>query len=226
MDAVRTAVMNNRFNAIVEEASAAIYRTAHTTFVKIVQDYQCAIATAEGEMFAYPMLSGVNVFVGSPLKPTLDAIGRENLKPGDIIITNDPFATDGLVTHLMDVTLLYPIFYDEKLIAIGWAFVHASDIGGAVPGSISPAFTEVFQEGLRVRPMKLYEGGVLNEAIKSIFQDNSRIPTELWGDIQAMISGLKSMDRRVSELCKRYDRESVEEGCRTSSTTRRPRPAR
>lgn len=212
MDAVRTAVMNNRFNAIVEEASAAIYRTAHTTFVKIVQDYQCAIATAEGEMFAYPMLSGVNVFVGSPLKPTLDAIGRENLKPGDIIITNDPFATDGLVTHLMDVTLLYPIFFDEKLIAIGWAFVHASDIGGAVPGSISPAFTEVFQEGLRVRPMKLYEGGVLNEAIKSIFQDNSRIPTELWGDIQAMISGLKSMDRRVSELCERYDRESVEEG--------------
>ncbi len=68
-----------------------------------------------------------------PLKPTLDAIGRENLKPGDIIITNDPFATDGLVTHLMDVTLLYPIFRDEKLIAIGWAFVHASDIGAPFP---------------------------------------------------------------------------------------------
>lgn len=214
MDAVRTAIMNNRFNAIVEEASAAIYRTAHTTFVKIVQDYQCAIATAEGEMFAYPMLSGVNVFVGSPLRPTLDVIGLENLKPGDIIITNDPFDTDGLVTHLMDVTLLYPIFRDGKLIAVGWAFVHASDIGGAVPGSISPAFTEIFQEGLRVRPVKLYEGGVLNEAIKSIFQDNSRIPTELWGDIQAMISGLKSMDRRVNELCDRYGRDSVEEGMR------------
>lgn len=214
MDAVRTAIMNNRFNAIVEEASAAIYRTAHTTFVKIVQDYQCAVATADGEMFAYPMMSGVNVFVGSPLRPTLEAIGRENLKPGDIIITNDPFATDGLVTHIMDVTLLYPIFCGDKLIAIGWAFVHASDIGGAVPGSISPAFTEVFQEGLRVRPVKLYEGGVLNEAIKSIFQDNSRIPTELWGDIQAMISGLKSMDRRLDELCERYGRDSVEEGMR------------
>ncbi len=214
MDAVRTAIMNNRFNAIVEEASAAIYRTAHTTFVKIVQDYQCAIATAEGEMFAYPMLSGVNVFVGSPLRPTLDVIGLENLKPGDIIITNDPFGTDGLVTHLMDVTLLYPIFRDGKLIAVGWAFVHASDIGGAVPGSISPAFTEIFQEGLRVRPVKLYDRGVLNEAIKSIFQDNSRIPTELWGDIQAMISGLKSMDRRVNELCDRYGRDSVEEGMR------------
>ncbi|KGE01552.1 MULTISPECIES: hydantoinase B/oxoprolinase family protein [Rhizobium/Agrobacterium group] len=212
MDAVRTAIMSNRFNAIVEEASAAVYRTAHTTFVKLVQDYQCALATADGDMFAYPMMSGVNVFIGSPLRPTLNAIGRENLKPGDIIITNDPFATDGLVTHLMDVTLLYPIFRDGKLIAVGWSFVHASDIGGAVPGSISPAFTEVFQEGLRVRPVKLYEGGVLNKAIKSIFEDNSRIPVELWGDIQAMISGLKSMDRRIGELCDRYGRDAVEEG--------------
>lgn len=65
MDAVRTAIMSNRFNAIVEEASAAVYRTAHTTFVKLVQDYQCAVATVDGDMFAYPMLSGVNVFVGS-----------------------------------------------------------------------------------------------------------------------------------------------------------------
>jgi N-methylhydantoinase B len=212
MDAVRTAIMNNRFNAIVEEASAAVYRTAHTTFVKVVQDYQCALATADGDMFAYPIMSGVNVFVGLPLRPTLDAIGRENLKPGDIIITNDPFATDGLVTHMMDITMLYPVFRDDKLIAVGWAFVHASDIGGAVPGSISPAFTEVFQEGLRIRPMKLYDGGVLNETIKSILMDNSRIPGELWGDMKAMISGLKSMDRRLIELCDRYGRNAVEEG--------------
>ena len=140
MDAVRTAIMSNRFNAIVEEASAAVYRTAHTTFVKLVQDYQCAVATVDGDMFAYPMLSGVNVFVGSPLKPTLDAIGRENLKPGDIVITNDPFTTDGLVTHLMDITLLYPIFRDDRLIAIGWAFVHASGIHATIAGVVL-AFT-------------------------------------------------------------------------------------
>lgn len=214
MDAVRTAIMSNRFNAIVEEASAAVYRTAHTTFVKLVQDYQCAIATPDGDMFAYPAMSGVNVFVGSPLGPALAALGPENLKPGDVIITNDPFATDGLVTHLMDVTLLAPVFREGKLIAIGWSFVHASDIGGAVPGSISPALTEVFQEGLRLRPVKLYDCGVLNYAIKSIIEDNSRIPSELWGDVQAMISGLKSMDRRLNELCDRYGLEAVEQGMR------------
>jgi N-methylhydantoinase B len=209
MRAVRTAVMMNRFNAIVEEAAATIYRTAHTTFVKLVQDYQIAIATVEGDIFAYPMQSGVNVFIGTPLQATLDFIGIENFKPGDLYITNDPFSTDGLVTHLMDVTIIYPIFVQERLVAFGWAFVHASDIGGAVPGSISPAFTEVFQEGLRIRPMKLFDQGVLREDIKNIFFDNSRIPSEMWGDFQAMISGMRGMDKRISALCDRFGIEEV-----------------
>ncbi|EMS94803.1 N-methylhydantoinase B/acetone carboxylase, alpha subunit, partial [Agrobacterium tumefaciens str. Cherry 2E-2-2] len=136
-------VMNNRFKAIVEEASACVYRTARTTFVKIVQDYQCAVATADGDMFAFPDQSGVKQFIGVPMAATINKIGKENFKPGDIFITNDPFATEGLLTHLMDLTMIRPIFYKGELIAFGWAFIHATDIGGAVPGSISPAFTEV-----------------------------------------------------------------------------------
>lgn len=212
MDPVRTAIMGNRFTAIVEEASATLYRTAHTTFVKLVQDYQCALATPKGEIFAYPSQAGVTVFVGIPLETTLDRIGRENFKPGDIYIMNDPFFTDGLVTHMMDVTMIHPIFHGEELISFGWSFVHASDIGGAVPGSISPSFTEFFQEGIRVRPVKLYDGGVLNDDVKNIFLDNSRIPDEMWGDFQAMISALKSMERRVGQLCERYGVETVKEG--------------
>jgi N-methylhydantoinase B len=209
MDPVRTAVMGNRFTAIVEEASAIVYRTAHTTFVKLVQDYQCALATAEGEIFAYPRQSGVTVFGGIPLQTTLDRIGRENFEPGDIYIMNDPFFTDGLVTHMMDVTMLYPVFRDGKLIAFGWSFVHASDIGGAVPGSISPAFTEFYQEGVRVRPIKLFRRGELNPDAKNLFMDNSRIPEEMWGDFQAMISALKSMDSRLNQLCDRYGEDVV-----------------
>jgi N-methylhydantoinase B len=212
MDPVRTAVMNNRFTAIVEEASAILHRTAHTTFVKLIQDYQCALATPEGEIFAYPRQSGVTVLVGIPLQTTLDRIGRENFEPGDIYITNDPFFTDGLVTHMMDVTMLFPIFRDGQLIAFGWSFVHASDIGGAIPGSISPAFTEFFQEGIRVRPMKLFRRGALNPDVKNLFLDNSRIPEEMWGDFQAMISALKSMERRLHQLCDRYGTQSVRTG--------------
>tara|TARA_E500000305_G_scaffold56929_2_gene45399 strand:+ start:8345 stop:10330 length:1986 start_codon:yes stop_codon:yes gene_type:complete len=212
MDAIRTAIMNNRFNAIVEEGSSVIFRTAHTTFVKLSQDYQCALATAEGDMFAHPMQSGVNVFVGSALRPMIDCIGMDNIHPGDVLISNDPFRTDGMVTHLMDITILYPIFEDDKLIAWGWSFVHCSDIGGAVPGSINPANTDIFQEGLRVRPTKIYERGVLNELVRDIYQDNSRIPNEMWGDLMAMMAGLKSMERRILELCDRYGTESVTDG--------------
>jgi len=200
MDAIQTAIMNNRFTAIVEEASATLHRTAHTTFTKLVQDYQCSIATVDGDMFAYPIQSGVNVFMGLPIRPMIEIIGIENMRPGDCYITNDPFGTDGLVTHLMDVTTLRPIFHENELIAFSWAFIHASDIGGAVPGSISPDFTEVFQEGLRIRPMHIFKEGELVEEIRDIYLDNSRIPNDIWGDFKAMFSAQKSMDRRLNEL--------------------------
>jgi N-methylhydantoinase B len=214
MDAIETAIMNNRFAAIVEEASATLHRTAHTTFTKLVQDYQCSIATVDGDMFAYPIQSGVNVFMGLPIRPMIEIIGIENMRPGDCFITNDPFGTDGLVTHLMDVTTLRPIFHDDELIAFSWAFIHASDIGGAVPGSISPDFTEVFQEGLRIRPMHIFKEGKLVEEIRDIYLDNSRIPNDIWGDFQAMFSAQKSMDRRLNELCRRYGPDRVKAGMR------------
>jgi N-methylhydantoinase B len=209
MDPVRTTIMNNRFSAIVEEAASILYRTAHTTFVKLVQDFQCALATVDGDIFAYPSQSGVAVFIGLPLQPVIQGFDKSALKPGDVFIMNDPFSTEGVVTHLMDVTMIRPIFVGGELVAFGWSFVHASDIGGAVPGSISPAFKEVFQEGLRVRPCKLYDGGVLNTVVRDMFMDNSRIPEEIWGDFQAMLAALHSMDKRLNELCTRYGADGV-----------------
>ena len=90
--------------------------------------------------------------------------------------------------------------------------MHASDIGGAVPGSISPAFTEVFQEGLRVPPVRLYRRSELVGDVREIFLANSRIAEELWGDFQAMLSALISMDRRLTGLCQRYGLEVVRKG--------------
>lgn len=210
MDPVRTAVMNNRFQAIVEEASTVLYRTAHTTFAKLVQDFQCAVASSTGELLAYPSRSGANVFIGLSLRGILEAIDIDSLEPGDCVITNDPYSTDGVVTHLMDITMVQPIFYDGSLVAFGWAFVHASDIGGAVPGSVSPSSTEVFQEGTRIRPVKLYKAGTLNDDIKNLILDNSRIPADIWGDLQAIVAGLTTTEKRIHELCDRFGREWVE----------------
>lgn len=214
MRAIRTEVMRNRFGALVEEASIILYRTAHTTFIKQTQDYQCAMCTVEGEVFAYPRFNGVATLVGLSLRPAIDAIGVENMREGDVIITNDPFATQGMCTHMPDIFLLRPIFHEGRLQCFSWAFAHVSDIGGAVPSSISPTFTEIFQEGLRMRPMKLYREGVLNEDLLSILYDNCRIPDETWGDIKAMCSALASMDRRINELSARYGEPELQEGIR------------
>jgi N-methylhydantoinase B len=211
MDPVRTEVMRNRFLAIAEEASNVAYRTAYTTFVKQTQDYQVALASVEGEFFAYPVRSGVTSSVCQNVRGLVDEIGLERLVPGDIIITNDPFSGGALCTHTMDIHLLRPVFRDERVIAFAWAFIHASDIGGSVAGSIAPTSYEVFQEGVRMRPNLLYRGGILNEQLWHFFADNSRIPDLIWGDLQAMMSGLALLDRRTQELCDRFGTAGFEE---------------
>jgi N-methylhydantoinase B len=207
MDPVRTEVMRNRFMAIAEEASNVAYRTAYTTFVKQTQDYQVALANLDGEFFAYPVRSGVTSSVCQNVRGLADEIGIDRLRPGDIIISNDPFSGDALCTHTMDIHLLRPVFRDGRVIAFAWAFIHASDIGGSVAGSIAPTNYEVFQEGVRMRPNLLYRGGVLNEQLWHFFADNSRIPALIWGDIQAMLAGLALLDTRAQELCARYGTE-------------------
>jgi len=204
MDAVRTEVMRNRFAAIAEEASNVAYRTAYTTLIKQTQDYQVAMASLDGEFFAYPLRRGVTSSVCQNTRGLVDAIGIDTLRPGDVIITNDPFSADALCTHSMDIHLLMPAFREGRPVAFGWAFIHASDIGGSVPGSISPRNYEVFQEGIRMRPNLLYRGGVLNEQLWNTFADNSRIPELIWGDLQAMLAGLRLLDRRAQEICDRY----------------------
>lgn len=204
MDPVRTEVMRNRFLAIAEEASNVAYRTAYTTFVKQTQDYQVALASVDGEFFAYPMRSGVTSSVCQNVRALADEIGLDRLAPGDIVITNDPFSGGALCTHTMDIHLLRPVFRDGRVVALAWAFIHASDIGGSVAGSIAPTNYEVFQEGVRMRPNLLYRAGELNEQLWHFFADNSRIPELIWGDLRAMLSGLALLDRRMQELCDRY----------------------
>ena len=118
MDPVRTEVMRNRFAAIAEEASNVAYRTAYTTFVKQTQDYQVALASTDGEFFAYPMRAGVTSSVCQNLRGLVDEIGIDRLVPGDIILSNDPFSGDALCTHTMDIHLIRPVFRDGQVIAL------------------------------------------------------------------------------------------------------------
>jgi N-methylhydantoinase B len=210
MKSARTEIMRNRFAAIAEEAATLAYRTAHTTFVKQTQDFQVALARPSGEFFAFPTMTGVTSAVCQSVDGMIEPF-RGDLAPGDVIISNDPHRTRGLVTHTMDIHLAQPIFFDGDLVAIAWAFVHASDIGGAVPGSISPDLYEVYQEGIQLRPLKLRRAGTLNRDIVDILQDNSRIGAEIWGDLEAMQSAMRLLDRRVNALCRKIGRDAFVE---------------
>ena len=205
--AINTEIFANLFRAIVNEMGWIIQRSAHTTFVKETMDFGTALVTPEGEQFAVNDSTGVNALIGTPMAPGIAAF--TDWAPGDVAITNDPYTTDGMVTHLNDVFFLKPLFVDGELLCFVWAFIHCSDIGGKVPGSIDGTNREVFQEGLRIKSTKLYRAGVLNQDVVDFITSNCRSPEMNWGDLGAAISGLKRGEERLQLLIARYDTETV-----------------
>jgi len=205
---IRLEILSNRFQAIVDEMAQVVSRTAHTVFVKETQDYGSVLVSRQGEVFAAPRRYGVLMMIGMPMEAALDYIG-DDLAEGDIFISNDPDATRGMATHLSDVYLWKPIFVDGELLCWSWTFIHVSDIGGRVPGSIAPSSNEVFQEGLRIPPQKLYAAGELNKALLDMILTNCRTPDQNWGDMKACLAGLATAERRVHELTAQYDYASV-----------------
>jgi N-methylhydantoinase B len=139
LDSVTLAVLDHKLAAISEEMCLTLQRTGRTLYVKETADFACALAGRDGRFFAYPRSIGVSGFVGLECLPAIEAVGP--LQPGDVILTNDPYRSQGLATHLPDLHMIEPYFHDGKIVAYGWCFVHCSDIGGRVPSSISPLNT-------------------------------------------------------------------------------------
>ena len=210
IDRVLVEVLRNHYQAIVEDMARIMERTAYTTFVKETADFSTGLVAPGGEYVAYPWKLGASSYLGLNMKHAFDYFDR--YEPGDIIIANDAYLTGPLCTHLPDVHILRPIFHGDRVIAWGYAFVHASDIGGTVPASVWPRATEIFQEGLRLRPTKLYRAGVLSEDVRNILLDNCRIPDMVWGDINAMCAAVNSCDRRVQEMATKFGVETVTAG--------------
>lgn len=201
-DPLELSIFSNLVAAVTEEASVALARTAYTTFIKEAQDFSVALARPDGSFFAFPSRSGVPTAVALPMEDVIAAI--DHWEPGDVVMTNDPYSSGGMVTHSPDITILAPVFSNGRVIAFVWSFLHSSDVGGAVPGSLAASLTDVFQEGIRIPPSKLYEKGVLNDLVYQILMNNVRVPDQLWGDVQAMLSGIHVARKRLEELVGRY----------------------
>jgi len=210
LDALTLELLRNYLHGAVEDMAFAVERTAHTTFVKETADFTCGLLTPGGDFFAYPVELGVASMAGINYARTLEAVGP--LGPGDVVITNDPYGSAAAATHLPDLHLVRPIFWEDRLVAHAAGFLHCSDIGGLVPASISPRAVEIFQEGLRLPPKKLFVGGRVNQDLLDVILANCRIPEQNWGDLQALVAGLVTGERRVHALIGRFGLDIVLKG--------------
>ncbi|MEI4472911.1 hydantoinase B/oxoprolinase family protein [Frigidibacter sp. MR17.24] len=202
LDPVLLEILGNKFASVTEEMCLTLQRTGRTLYVKETADFACALAGLDGRFFAYPRSIGVSGFVGLECLPTIEAVEatQGRLEPGDVILTNDPYRSTGLATHLPDLHMIEPYFDGDRIVAYGWCFVHCSDVGGRVPSSISPLNTEIFQEGLRIPPVKLMRRGEMSPEVKLFLDANSRTPEANMGDIRAMLASLATGRRRVAQM--------------------------
>jgi N-methylhydantoinase B len=198
LDPILMEIFFHKVTAIAEEMAITLQRTARTTYVKEAGDFGCALASPGGRFFAYPKVLGVSGFLDSNVGPAIALAG--NLEPGDVVITNQPYASEGLASHMPDLQLIRPIFHQGTIVAHAWNFIHSADIGGGVPSSISPRFSDLFQEGLQIPPLKLVKAGAMNEDFLTLYRSNCRVPEVNLGDIRAMLSALAVGERRVQEL--------------------------
>ncbi|MDO3408203.1 hydantoinase B/oxoprolinase family protein [Saccharibacillus sp. CPCC 101409] len=202
-------IMRSYYNAIASGMGHIIERTSFTTFVKESADFATALAAPSGEFYVYPKTVGVTIFLGLSVAKAVESVGP--LEEGDIVITNDPYTTDGLATHLPDVHVFKPVFSNGELISYAWAFVHCSDVGGLVPSSISPEATDIHQEGLRIPPVKLYRRGERSEDVYTFLNANSRVPQLNEGDVHAMVAAVNTAEQRLLGLVGKFGEQAVKD---------------
>jgi N-methylhydantoinase B len=212
LDPATLEVLRHRFFAVAEEMGAALVRTAYATNIKDRRDCSCALFTPAGEVIAQaehiPIHLGVLPW---GVRGALAAIPAAELEPGDVVMHNDPFIGG---THTPDIIMFAPVFTDGRLIAFVGNLAHHVDVGGKIPGSLSPDAEEIFQEGIRFPPVRLQKSGRLDAELLSIHRHNVRTVYESRGDLLAQIAALNVGRGRVEEICREWGAEAVAAGMR------------
>jgi N-methylhydantoinase B len=202
---MRLEIFKNIFHSISEEMGAALRRSAFSSNIKERRDYSCAVYDGAGQVLA--MGDHMPVHLGSMPASVAAARAALTFEPGDIALLNDPFAGG---THLPDLTLVMPVFVATKrrpqfFVA---SRAHHADIGGALAGSMGPA-REIFQEGLRIPPVKIFRNGKVNGEVLSLLLANVRTPFEREGDLAAQVASCRLGERRLREVAGKYGLREV-----------------
>src|SRR5205085_5419953 len=211
-DPVELEIFKNIFHSIAEEMGAALRRTAFSPNIKERRDYSCAVFDAAGEVIA--MGDHMPVHLGSIPMSVQAAIEAFPLEPGDMVMLNDPFRGG---THLPDITLVMPVYVQLKGRKRPDFYVasraHHADVGGAYPGSMGLC-REIYQEGLRIPPVRIVRAGKMDRDILALLLNNVRTPDEREGDLGAQIAACHTGAERLREVCARYGLQRTHQAAR------------
>lgn len=211
-DPVALEVIRHRLDGITNEMQLTLMRTSFSNIVKEGEDCSSAIFSAAGEPISLALAHPIHMSTMIPgLRSVLDDYPIAQMREGDMFLMNDPYHGG---THLPDIILSKPIFADGRVIAFSVSLTHHQDVGGMTPGSVPPNATDIFQEGLRLPPLKFCDAGVFNETLLKIFRCNSRMPEEFLGDIDAQVSACSIGARRIKELSEIYSADVFLESSR------------
>ena len=207
IDAVTLAVLQARFTAIVEEMGEALLRTAYSQILNSSRDFSIALCDATAQLVA--QADHLPVHVGAmpyATRAVVDAFGNV-ARPGDIFLANDPWHGG---SHLPDLTIVLPVF-DAAGVLRFWCVVrsHQSDIGGATHGAYNASATDIWQEGIRIPPIRLGEGGVVREDLLAMLSANTRLPRDFRGDMMASVGAARLGEARLQETFARHGAEIV-----------------
>jgi len=214
-DPITLEIIESSIRAASEEMVAALRKTAMSAIIYEVLDMGTGITDGDGNLASSG--AGIPSFVGvldKAVKRILELHPAEEIAPGDIFVTNDP--SFGGVTHLNDVVLALPVFAEAELIAWTANIAHWNDIGGMAPGSVSTDAREIFQEGLRLPAIRLFERGALIRPVLEILLANSRLPEFLRGDMWAGVAAVRIGERRILDLVAKYGPDTFVEALRAS----------
>jgi N-methylhydantoinase B len=206
-DPITFAVIKNALDTIVDDMAYAVMRTARSPIVRDVLDYSVTLCDSRGMILSQAKTVALHLgAVPDAIDVVMHRFANE-LSPGDVIVLNDPYE-GGM--HLPDIFMFKPIFHADRLQGMAVVIAHHCDVGGRVPGSNASDSTEIFQEGLRIPPMKLYSKGVINETLISIITRNVRLPDMVIGDLEAQYATCNIGERELLLLVARYGEEDLE----------------
>ena len=203
LDVLTVDVIEWGIEAAIEEAEAAVERTARSTIIREQHDYRASLNTVDCNSVSHVSWAAT----ADPIRAYYEL---EDIYEGDVFLYNDVYESSGTIGHLPDYCIVVPVFGDGRVIAFSQVFGHCNDVGGRVVGSWPITSTNIFEEGLLCPPIKMYARGVLNEDAYKIVLRNSRFPEELRGDIDSFVGAARIVDRRMCDLSGRYGVDVVE----------------